>query len=448
MIKIQREHQGYGLMAGGILAALLAAWLCWTGFAHWRMVANLRDAALDDFTGQRLSARGAAQTAAGWSTSAAAVLAASDPTAPGTAEDWKRAAGELDGNERRAVLRGRGFALAIQGQDPGSDAGTGIDGQLIAQLAALKKQTTAPLPELPGGGSEAPTAAVLHRLLEERVATAWRVGDGRALAADAHRLLALDPRHPAQAPLRLIAHWCQATAPRGQIAGAANDLRDEAARAWWLRRLLALTTAQPALLGNAEEALRNRQLWAAELIPARLRSDAESALLGAQVVKTQTRTDSPAVLLQAAMAAAKKEKTDTAVAKALGLAIDQQKYAEAKELLPLVPETERAGVALAIAQAAWDLPALTAAGSDGKDFLPKVTHLLLADGRIAAHVATPAGLFPPKAIRVLVDDVPLAPNLVQRIGPALEARTAAGASRLHIKLDIDGQTLCDELLRQ
>ncbi len=97
-------------------------------------------------------------------------------------------------------------------------------------------------------------------------------------------------------------------------------------------------------------------------------------------------------------------------------AISEGRIDLARPMLALLRADHRPPFAIALAQAEGDLDALVRLGGDAAALQPRITSPLIANGRMAFHLATASGVIPHGAVEVRLDGRVLAPDKITRYG--------------------------------
>lgn len=435
---LDRKAIAIGMLAGSGVMLIIAGVTVWRGVGRYFAGAALSDHAAMVFEGDIAGARRSAEEAAGWlGQDARAALPALDLTQPDSDQQLERLAVQVPANQRSLVATARNFARALRGEElTGVELMTGSDAKLVQHMAELTALTRAPLPPLPDADRWLPPSrSILRSTLEQRVATAWRLGDSSAVRRSAAALLALDPEHPAQTELQLAMAVLDPSGNSAQIAKQSNRLR-EADRVTALRGLVALLDADEDALGNSDREVRIAKLI--EQIPAAQRSPSEMARwLGggdrdlAQAAKDAAKDGSPAV-----------------VTAAINSCFEQERYDLVAELIPKLPADQQRPARLALAEYTWDTATLKELSDDPKAHLPRLVGTHLAFDHTAFHVTSASGAIPRRDLFVKVDGKPVHANDIRRFASLMRVPITPGSSEIMLEVTLDEQVLFSGKVRR
>lgn len=227
MSPAQRSAIGIGMLVGGAVALLAAAWIAWAAAQRWMAVSGTREALAMLRSDKPVEMRKLALAAGEWAPEdPVPALLAADLGSAEAVERLEALAQRCErADDRQAVLAAIGLARALQGKAPGVDLDGSADGRLIAAVAAAASgRDPGKLKAVPGDAP--PHLSVLRAAHTVLLRRAWGAGKVSETAAHAGALLLLQPR-AAEAPLlRLVVGACSALMDDAEVIRLAEGVQE------------------------------------------------------------------------------------------------------------------------------------------------------------------------------------------------------------------------------
>jgi len=406
MTTAERERLlGIILLVAAAVCLLLAILIGWGAISRWRAIsaANLWQTAR--LTGNSNDMTEAAQAAAAYGSSEAALgLPAVDLKVADT--------GRLDRLRRDVPARQRPLidaTLAFHGVLHGGN-GQGLDGdngRILAHIAALKKGTSIPpFPTLERGSEF--YAAILDHALQTHIQVAWNAGDQDKLREALAPFVLLRPDHADRAKARTILAGLTGTSMGGYLSADDN-------RVALLRQLAMLAPDHAdAMFALIPEKSRS----AAEIQRLLLAGGAQSELK--PMVERALANPSEAVLV---------------VLFRRCLAENNRELAQ--RLVDQAPPSIKPGMELALAFASGDVATMVRLQPHRQDLRPQVTPPVGRENLISCHLTTAAGLNPSSAgLTVRLNEEPVAPDRIKRRGSLLEIQFRGGGTVVNLEIKL------------
>lgn len=406
------RNVGLGLLAVAAILLLTAVLVLWGGINRWRAVSAVNNYQLARMAGNSNDMKDYAAIAQQFGTDDAALALPAMDLMDEDSTRLDRLRRSVPSNQRTLIDCAIALQAAVHGKS--SDSIDGINGKLIAHIAALANGELPPFPTLTQG--DMPYVSILDRAAQHHAQRAWIVGDAKGLKDALSILALLRPNH--------------ADNPKSKtVLAAVSDNPGIAA------------TFIHEVPGKHPEFLRQMALLTPDTATTFIRLIPENERTAAEMqVMLLAGGDTTPLKTQVEKAIA--NPSDPVLSTVFRRCLMENDTELAESLIPKASDQLKYDMRLAVAFHVGDVATIAKLLPDRKDLKPTITTPIGRNDHIAFHLTTPSGFAPRTgALDIRIDNERVPPGRIKRMGSLVEIEFKSFGQQTDLEVKLSEQII-------